>query len=128
MCGFGELSAINCTRHEPNVCLNCKPAAACPEVLETLLQDIAYSSDRSFADQRRSEGSNLDWELEVQSTIIIALVPALCFTVTSLGVHCSEIPARLLTRECIDCRTLTSVCSGSQETRREADAPRHVSV
>ena len=42
-------------------------AAACTEVLLTLLQDIAYSSDRSFADQRRTEGgSNLDWELEVR--------------------------------------------------------------
>ena len=63
----------------------CILAAACPEISLTSLQDIAYSSDRSFADQRRSEGSNLDWELEVQSTIIIALVPALCSTVTSLG-------------------------------------------
>ena len=60
---------MDCLRHDPwaSCSLECVPAAACTEVLLTLLQDIAYSSDRSFADQQRSEGgSNLDWELEVR--------------------------------------------------------------
>ena len=57
---------MNCMRHEPNIAGSAYFAAACPEMSSTSLQDIAYSSDRSFADQRRSEGSNLDWELEVR--------------------------------------------------------------
>lgn len=96
--------------------------------LWTLPQDIAYSSDRGFAEQKRSDGAGLDWELEASfSCIFHAIMDCLLVTNRLLHLLSSLLYgwARhdgLIRIASGNCRTSTSGCSRIRGTRHAAEA------